>query len=247
MKPSTLALIVVVLGLVTTVALGQATHLQSIGNPTPKGEDSFGVPLGVLNGTFPIVGAPGDDASGGASGIAYLFNPMTGALVTTFDNPTPASFDQFGGAVAGVGANNVVIGAAHDDTYKTNAGAAYLFDTTGPNATLLATMLTHRPAKNARQNDSFGAAVASNGNIIAVGAINDLNSDTGAVFLYDSAGTKISGGIIGNRRRRLRATGGRWREHVLRHADTRAAEGARRPVLSASPGRDRLDAANVLA
>ena len=196
----------IVAGLATAPALGSqhARTLTRITHPSPNTSDEFtgGVnqphALAGTAGGKVLVGVKNDDVGGTSSGAAYLFNPLTGALETTFTNPTPAAFDQFGVAVAGSGANNVVIGAFTDDTHRTNAGAAYLFDTAGPNGNLLATMLSHRPSKNGRMNDSFGVSIASNGSVIAVGATHDLNNDSGAVFLYDSAGVKISGGIISN-------------------------------------------------
>jgi hypothetical protein len=177
---------------------GPAGTLLKIIHPSPSDNDEFGGGEGVPKGTAGteggklLVGVRNDDTSGSNSGIAFLFDPVTGALDTTFNNPNPSGFANFGASVAGVGPNKVVIGSPNDDTYKTDAGAAYLFDTTGPTATLLATIHTQRPAKNGRTGDQFGISVASNGSIIAVGANRDLSSDTGAVFLYDDTGADIS-------------------------------------------------------
>jgi hypothetical protein len=61
---------------------------------------------------------------------------QTPVLLRTFNNPTPAAFDNFGSALAPLGNDRVLIGARYDDTFATNAGAVYLFHTNG---TLLTT------------------------------------------------------------------------------------------------------------
>ena len=51
---------------------------------------------------------------------------LPGALLQTFQKPTPVASDLFGISVARVG-SNVLVGAKFDDTGADNAGAAYLF------------------------------------------------------------------------------------------------------------------------
>jgi hypothetical protein len=48
-------------------------------------------------------------------------------LLTTFTNPTPVVFDEFGTSVAAGGNDRVVIGGYQDDSGRNIAGAAYLF------------------------------------------------------------------------------------------------------------------------
>src|SRR5207244_954836 len=50
----------------------------------------------------------------------------SGALLATFENPTPAAGDQFGASLA-AGGNLVVVGSWLDDTAAPNAGAVYVF------------------------------------------------------------------------------------------------------------------------
>jgi hypothetical protein len=83
------------------------------------------------------------------------------AQSTTFTNPTPAAGDSFGGSVAAVGSNRVLIGAELDDLGATNAGAVYLFRTDG---TLLTTFTNPAPA----DGDRFGTSVAAVGSDLVV-------------------------------------------------------------------------------
>jgi hypothetical protein len=61
----------------------------------------------------------------------YLFS-TNGTLLTTFTNPMPASYDNFGYSVAAVGNDRMLIGAYLDN----NTGAAYLFSTAVPILTI---------------------------------------------------------------------------------------------------------------
>ena len=138
----------------TDAAVAQGNGFQlsfSIVNPAPAPNDLFGWSVGRL-GTDILVGAPSIFGGSPEGGEAYLFDGSTGALVTVFPNPTPATSDFYGVEVAAVGAN-VLVGALGDDTaFGGNAGAAYLFDRDG---NLLHTFLPPTPGA------SFGASVTS--------------------------------------------------------------------------------------
>jgi ribulose kinase len=47
-----------------------------------------------------LIGAATDAATGTGSGRAYVYDSKSGALLRTFENPRPATNDQFGGAVS---------------------------------------------------------------------------------------------------------------------------------------------------
>ncbi len=100
--------------------------LATLTNPDPPGNDIFGVSVAAVGNDRILVGASQDDAGATNSGTAYLFS-TNGALLATFNNPTPATDDSFGFAVTAVGNNRVLIGDYTDDTGAGNAGAAYLF------------------------------------------------------------------------------------------------------------------------
>jgi len=99
-------------------------------NPTPAVEDLFAFSL-AISGNNVVVSAVADDTGAFNSGIAYLFDGTTGALLQTFLNPTPDAVDFFGISVA-ISENNVLIGASSDDTDGTDVGLAYLYTTTLP-------------------------------------------------------------------------------------------------------------------
>ena len=107
------------------------------------------------------------------------------SLQQTINNPTPDLSDQFGYSVA-IDGNNILIGSYFDDTGATNAGSAYLFDTSG---NLLQTI--NNPAPN--DDDRFGYSVAIDGDNLLIGAwLNDLNYiNTGSAYLYDTSGNLL--------------------------------------------------------
>jgi hypothetical protein len=103
------------------------TLLTSFTNPIPAVDDEFGFSVTVVGNNRILIGAIRDDTGAHDTGSAYLFS-TNGTLLNTFTNPTPETFDLFGWAVAAVGPDRVIIGAAFDGTGAVNAGAAYLFD-----------------------------------------------------------------------------------------------------------------------
>ncbi|MCS6978295.1 MAG: tandem-95 repeat protein [Gemmatales bacterium] len=117
----------------------------------------------------------------GASNAAPALVPTEFSSPTTSANPTPASGDDFGRAIA-VGSGFYLVGAPRDDTVANDAGAAYLYNSAG---NLVRTFLNPAAAATAA-GDLFGWAVAIFGDYIAIGAPwADANGGNGAVFVYD--------------------------------------------------------------
>ena len=120
----------------TTGDWSDITLLHTLDNPnaySTSAGDKFGYWV-AISGNSAIVSAPyEDDAGGGNSGKAYIFNVTSGALVHTLDNPNAygTSYnDQFGGSVA-ISGNYAIVGAGlEDDAGGTNSGKAYIFDVT---------------------------------------------------------------------------------------------------------------------
>ena len=159
----------------------------TIANPTPASGDIFGNAVAVLGSDRLLIGAEGDDTGASAAGAAYLFS-INGTLLTTFTNPTPATSDNFGNAVAAVGSDRVLIGAQFDDTGAPGTGAAYLFRTNG---TLLTTFTNPTPVIG----DNFGYSVAAVGSDrVLIGAYGDDTgaNDAGAVYLFRTNGTLLT-------------------------------------------------------
>ncbi len=178
-------------GAVTAAKLAPASHWSAltIPNPTPAVGDSFGWSVAALGTDRVLIGAYGDSTGAASAGAAYLFS-ASGALLTTFTNPTPAADDVFGYAVAAVGNDRVLVGAyGHDASVTlTNTGAAYLF---GANGALLTTFTNPTPAIN----DVFGWAVAAVGSDrVLISAYGDDTgaSDAGAAYLFNTDGTLLT-------------------------------------------------------
>ena len=182
--------------------------LTTFTNPTPAAYDYFGYAVAAIGADKVLIGAPFDDASAGAAGAVYLFS-TNGALLATFTNPTPFSNDDFGYAIAAVGADKVLIGAPFDNTGATDAGAAYLFSTNGA---LLTTFTNPTPAAS----DTFGYSVAGVGadKVLIAAPSDDTGAlNTGAAYLFTTNGallTTFTNPTPGSRRqlRQFRGRGG---------------------------------------
>jgi hypothetical protein len=148
--------------------------LHTLNNPTPASYDRFGCSVAVSNNIV-VVGANQDDTGARDAGSAYIFNAITGNLLSTLANPTPAAGDSFGNSVA-VSGNTVVVGA-----YFQSAGVAYLFDTATGN--LSHTLANPSPAAS----DLFGSSVAVSGNTVVVGTPNDDSGagNAGSAYIFD--------------------------------------------------------------
>ena len=155
--------------------------LRTLNNPTPAEMDSFGYSV-ALSGNTAVVGADWDDTGATDAGAAYVFDAVTGSLLRTLNNPTPAALDKFGYSVA-ISGNTAVVGAHWDDTGATDAGAAYVFD--AATGSLLRTLNNPTPAAS----DKFGWSVAASGSTVVVGAnLDDTGAtDAGAAYVFDAA------------------------------------------------------------
>jgi hypothetical protein len=161
--------------------------IATLANPTPATDDYFGFSVAISGDTV-VVGTYYEDTGATHAGAAYLFSASTGELLATIANPTPATADHFGCAVA-IADGTVVVAANVDDTGAANAGSVYLFD--ADTATLLYTLLNPAP----EVDDYFGYSVAISGNTLLVGAPFDDTggSDCGEAYLYDvSTGTLLA-------------------------------------------------------
>jgi len=149
--------------------------LQTFNNQAPAIFDEFGHSVSI-SGNNVLVGEPFDDTDGTNVGLAYLFDATTGALLQTFNNPTPAD-DTFGRSVS-ISGNNVLVGAPG----ATNAGSAHLFDAT--TGSLLQTFNNPTPAAG----DQFGFSVSISGDNVLVGAHFDDTGErnAGAAYLFSA-------------------------------------------------------------
>ncbi|MCB9840072.1 MAG: hypothetical protein H6809_00285 [Phycisphaeraceae bacterium] len=154
---------------------------------TPAGldpSDRFGEAV-AINGVTAIVGAPGDDTTGPNSGAVYFFTEINGVwtpggAMTLFNNDTA----EIGSAVAISGTVAVVGAPRRDSSGQIDSGAVFIVrQGLGWNLsqTLVDPELVH-------SSEHFGAAVATDGDTLVVGApMADTASqqNVGTVYIYN--------------------------------------------------------------
>lgn len=175
----------VLVGSVLCVAVATVAHAQlgrmDLANPMPGKAQLFGAAHAGV-GDAVVVGAPGIAAVGPNPlevGRVDVLDPLTGALLRSIPNPTPAAGDQFGVAVAAVG-TDILVGADNDDAVAMDAGAAHLFD--GATGALKHTFLV----PGAQAQWGCGRIVGSVGGDVVVGCPSHgaylFDADTGALL-----------------------------------------------------------------
>lgn len=105
-------------------------------------------------------------------------------LLTTFTNPTPASYEWFGCSIASVGTDRILIGAEGDNAGGLLTGAAYLFSTNGA---LLVTFTNPTPTAG----EAFGHCVASAGNDRVLIGTSGGGDGSGAAYLFSAGGALL--------------------------------------------------------
>lgn len=190
----------------------------------PNNDDEFGASVALSsNGNTLVVGARGErsaatgvggnqsDNSADASGALYVFERTGVAWMQQayIKASNTGAGDWFGSAVAiAADGNTVVVGAPREDSNGTaldnsamDSGAAYAFIRTG----VTWTQSAYVKASNVGAGDFFGNAVAlsSDGNTLAIAAVNEASHATGiggdqsdndfafsgAVYVYTRSGS----------------------------------------------------------
>ena len=170
--------------------------VHTLDNPNPYGDteyDSFGRSV-AISGDYAIVGAIGEDHSGGGfngagdnAGKAYIFNVTSGLLVHTLNNPnpyTPSSQnggDRFGWVVAISGDYAIV--SAHRESDQ--SGKAYIYNVT--TGALVHTLDNPNPYSGTYQ-DEFGYSAAISGDYTIVGAYAEDDADgtsSGKAYIFN--------------------------------------------------------------
>jgi len=134
----------------------------TLNNPSLAGDDRFGHSVAVA-GPRVVVGAPFDETGASGAGSAYVYHLAGGKStgpVMTLNNPSPASSDNFGAAVA-ISGPRVVVGAPRDNS---DTGIAYVYDLTDATPTTPVITLTNPAA-----NHGFGSSVAISGAWVVIG------------------------------------------------------------------------------
>lgn len=158
-------------------------------NPHPDMVDFFGKAV-AISGSRVVVGAEQDDAGALDTGCAYVYdldNETPEASVVTLANPTPASEDRFGTAVA-ISGTRVLVGAPSDDTGATNAGSAYAYDVTAANPAEPVSVLNDPEPSYVAGFGYLSMAVSGTRMVVGTYGDNTAPESAGSVYVYDLAG-----------------------------------------------------------
>ncbi|MFW6332227.1 MAG: C1 family peptidase [Thermodesulfobacteriota bacterium] len=147
------------------------------------GNDNFGCSVAV-SGEYALVGAFRHSARGTDAGAAYIFRNSGGswyqqAKLTASD---ATAGDNFGRSVA-IDGDYAVVGAIHENTRGTGAGAAYIFRNSGGNWTQHSKLL----AADGSAHDFFGFSVSINGDYAVIGA-SGVGKGMGAAYVFQNTG-----------------------------------------------------------
>lgn len=141
-------------------------------------DDFFGDSVEIWGDTA-IIGAPGDNDNGPASGSAYIFrfNGSSWAEEDKLLASDGTAGDFFGKEVSILG-NTAVIGASDDFAY----GSAYIFRFNGSSWVEQSKLL----ASDGAHDDNFGYDVSISGNTIIIGAggNDDNGSNSGSAYIF---------------------------------------------------------------
>ncbi len=155
--------------------------------------DAFGFSVDI-DGSFIVVGTPGDDDGGNDAGAAYVFfnDPVAGwtrqAKLTT---PDAALEDRLGYAVA-ISGIFIIVGAPGHDDGAFETGAAYAFTFNPPTGWSQQAKLS---APSAEEGDFFSETVALDDATALIGAPSaddPRGRDAGLAFVFVRSGTAWS-------------------------------------------------------
>ena len=165
---------------------GAWTEVAKLTASDAQAGDRFGFSVAVSGGVA-LVGADGEDSGGTDAGAAYVFEKSGGAWteVAKLTASDPQAGDWFGRSVA-VSEGVAVVGADGEDSGGTDAGVAYVFESSG-GVWIEVAKLT---ASDAQADDRFGSSVAVSGGVAVVGAnLEDSGgSNAGAAYVYEHSG-----------------------------------------------------------
>jgi hypothetical protein len=152
--------------------------------------DNFGHSVSISSdGSYVIVGAPGEDTGGSNAGSAYIFtrSGSTWTQQQKIQSSDVQGGDGFGNSVSISGdTNHAIVGAAGEDTGFTGAGSSYIFSRSG--STWTEQRILRSPT--ALEKDFFGQSVSmsSNGSYVLVGANEDDGGrvSNGTSYIYEA-------------------------------------------------------------
>jgi drug/metabolite transporter superfamily protein YnfA len=138
----------------------------------------------ALGQTLAVIGSPYDNIGGEDSGVVWVHDATTGALLQRLENPSPFKESYFGWSVA-VSGSRVAVGVPEDNTAENDAGIVYVYNLASSTPSVPTFVL---PNPSPGENDNFGWSVAMSGNRLVVGAPRGgEGNDAGRVYVYDLA------------------------------------------------------------
>ncbi len=150
---------------------------------------SNNIGVGTISGAKLTAGAVGSNQLADGAVTAAKVASLSNWFPLTITDPSRTEGDQFGYSVAAMGTDRVLIGAWRDHTGASDAGAAYLFSSSG---VLLTTFTNPTPASN----EHFGSSVASVGtDRVLIGASDDRSGAVyvaGAAYLFSTNGVLLT-------------------------------------------------------
>jgi len=157
---------------------------------TPSDADGFtsqGSGYGIaIYGQTVVVGDKDDSTAGSAAGAAYIFD-TSGTQIAKLVPSDLEEKNKFGLSVA-IYDQTVIIGSRGDNGAGSQAGAVYIFDTSG-------NQITKFTALDIAGNDKFGYTVAIYEQTIVVGSVGDDDnglSASGSAYVFDTAGNQLA-------------------------------------------------------
>ena len=150
----------------------------------PERSAGFGEHVAIVGSTV-VIGSPQSTNSGVKfAGAVYVFERKGDRRIESAKlmDDDPGKADRFGNEVA-IDAGTIVVGSPLDDTRSgQDAGSATIFELDGDRWKKQVKLF----AEDSRKNDKFGTGVATNGNIVVVGApIRDEDAfGAGAVYAF---------------------------------------------------------------
>ena len=174
------------------------TLVRTINNPNTYGtsaNDQLGRTGVRVAGNYIVAATMFEDsAAANDSGVVYVYNRSTGALIHTITNPNAgggSAADRFAYAMDTDG-TNLIIGAYYDAGGANFSGKAYIYSLSS--GSLIHT-LSNPNAYSSEYGDQFGYSVAIDGSYAIVGAWLEESTSTGAT---DSGAAYIFNTSTGN-------------------------------------------------
>ena len=165
-----------------------------LNNPNKYGTstgDGFGTAVACSSAYIAVSASEEDDAGGTQSGKVYLFDPATGVLIRTIDNPNAfntTAGDRSGYSIACTDTHLVIGAYQEDETSYNSSGKVYVMN---PLSGALIWTLNNPNDYNTPANDFFGWSVACSNSYVVVSAKAEDDAlaanSPGKAYIFDIA------------------------------------------------------------